>query len=307
MIPRSAFSRNLLRYNSSPLNRHFFSSITSAQNAQSPAPQDPPAQPHRIDPRWLTMMKRRIGRCMMFGMKPAQVDTAGKILQELARDWRELIAGSEGFLTDEKRRSLYRHNVVWGEQDIMGKTYISGHYSDYAAKNSMRLTLYAETARVNWTRNIGIHIDPTNKKEWLNLLNSTGIGLILRSIKINYKFPMKSPDKITVYQKLVHDPSSSLSSQSAFELQVMIISEARQRLAAYCYEDIVTYDYVKNRKTPELPPFMLDQFKTIWKQQLKAEAEWKQRILEIESRVRTLEVESWDRADAVEDTGSAKK
>ncbi|KAJ5640704.1 hypothetical protein N7528_000329 [Penicillium herquei] len=302
MIPRSAFSRHLLRYTSFPSNRHFFSSITSAQNAQTPAPQDPPAQPHRIDPRWLTMMKRRIGRCMMFGMKPAQVDTAGKILQELARDWRELIAGSEGFLTDEKRRSLYRHNVVWGEQDIMGETCILDRHV-----NNVTYVRYAETARVNWTRNIGIHIDPTNKKEWLNLLNSTGIGLILRSIKINYKFPMKSPDKITVYQKLVHDPSSSLSSQSAFELQVMIISEARQRLAAYCYEDIVTYDYGKNRKTSELPPFMLAQFKTIWEQQLKAEAEWKQRILEIESRVRTLEVESWDRADAVEDTGSAKK
>jgi hypothetical protein len=51
----------------------------------------------------------------MFGLKPAQIDEAGKVLQQLARDWRELIAGSEGFLTDEKRRSLYRHNVVWGE------------------------------------------------------------------------------------------------------------------------------------------------------------------------------------------------
>lgn len=61
------------------------------------------------------MMKRRVGKCMMFGLKPAQVDDAGKILQQLARDWRELIAGSEGFLTDGKRRGLYRHNVVWGE------------------------------------------------------------------------------------------------------------------------------------------------------------------------------------------------
>jgi hypothetical protein len=60
-------------------------------------------------------MKRRLGRCMMFGLKPTQIDEAGKILNQLARDWRELIAGSEGFLTDEKRRALYRHNVVWGE------------------------------------------------------------------------------------------------------------------------------------------------------------------------------------------------
>lgn len=117
---------------------------------------------------------------------------------------------------------------------------------------------------------------------------------------------MKFPDKITVYQKLVHDPSSSLSSQSAFQLQVMILSEARQRPAARCHEDIVTYDYKKNQKTPELPPFIFEQFMTIWELQEKAKKDWQQRILEIESQVRTLETDSWDRPDAVEDTGSAK-
>lgn len=229
----------------------------------------------------------------MFGLKPGQVDDAGKILQQLARDWRELIAGSEGFLTDGKRRGLYRQNVVWGEMDVMGHV------------NNVTYVRYAESARVNWTRNIGIHIDEANKKKWLGLLSSTGIGLILRSIKVDYKFPMKFPDKISVYHRLVQDPSSSLSSQSAFQLQVMIMSEARQRPAARCYEDIVTYDYQKNRKTPELPPFIFEQFKDIWDLQEQAKKDWQQRILDIESQVRTLELESWDRADAVEDTGSA--
>ncbi|KAJ5281171.1 hypothetical protein N7478_006543 [Penicillium angulare] len=116
---------------------------------------------------------------------------------------------------------------------------------------------------------------------------------------------MKSPDKITVYQKLVPDPSASLSSQSAFQLQVMILSEARQRPAARCHEDIVIYDYKKNQKTPETPPFIYEQFKSIWELQENAKKYWQDRILDIENRVRTLEVESWDRADAVEDTGSA--
>jgi hypothetical protein len=119
--------------------------------------------------------------------------------------------------------------------------------------------------------------------------------------------PMKFPDKITVYHKLVYDPSSSISSQSAFQLQVMIMSEAKQRPAARCHEDIVMYDYRKNQKTPELPYFIFEQFKNIWELQEKAKKEWQQRILAIESQVRTLEVESWDRADAVEDTGSASK
>jgi hypothetical protein len=33
-------------------------------------------------------------------MKPSQIDEGGKILQQLAKEWRELVAGSEGFLTE---------------------------------------------------------------------------------------------------------------------------------------------------------------------------------------------------------------
>ncbi|KAJ5296015.1 hypothetical protein N7508_010836 [Penicillium antarcticum] len=269
------------------------STTSSAQHARGTTSDHALAKPHTIDPRWLTMIKRRIGKCMMFGLKPDQVDEGGKILQQLANDWRELIAGSEGFLTDKKRRSLFRHNVVWGEQ-LLG-----GHV------NNVTYVRYAETARVNWTRNIGTHIDPANKKEWNNLVGSTGIGLILRSIKVDYKFPMTSPDKITVYQRLVPDPNSFLARQSAFQLQVLILSEAKQRPAARCHEDIVTYDYKKNQKTHNLPPFVKDQFKVIYELQEQAQKEWQQQVAEIENRVRTLELESWDRVDAIEDKGSS--
>ncbi|EKV07153.1 hypothetical protein PDIG_74270 [Penicillium digitatum PHI26] len=116
---------------------------------------------------------------------------------------------------------------------------------------------------------------------------------------------MESPDKITVYQKLVPDPSRHLSAQSAFRLEVMILSEAHQRLAARCFEDIVIYDYKKNRKTVAIPPFVMEQFETMWEQQEQEKEKWRQHIADIENRVRSLELESWDRADAVEDNGSA--
>lgn len=48
-------------------------------------------------------------------MKQDLVPLAGGVLEEIARDWRELVAGSEGFLTGEKYCGLHRHNVVWGE------------------------------------------------------------------------------------------------------------------------------------------------------------------------------------------------
>lgn len=116
---------------------------------------------------------------------------------------------------------------------------------------------------------------------------------------------MKYPDKISVYHKLVQDPFSQ-ADKSAFELQVVILSEAHQRPAARCYEDIVTYNYREAKKTP-MPPFMMEQFQRAWALQEEAKKVWQQRILEIEGRVRTLETNSWDREDAVEDTGSAKK
>lgn len=116
---------------------------------------------------------------------------------------------------------------------------------------------------------------------------------------------MESPDKITVYHKLVPDLSGHLSSQSAFQLEVMILSEARQRPAARCFEDIVLYDYTKNRKAAKFPPFVMEQFKTIWKQQEQEKENWLRRIADIEIRVRNLELESWDAVDAIEDHGSA--
>ncbi|KAJ5522312.1 hypothetical protein N7527_006427 [Penicillium freii] len=280
MLPQPAFrvqlSASISLYSNGT--RRFFSATSAALNGQTIPIPDSVSTP--INPRWLTMTKRRIGKCMMFGMKPAQIDEGGKILQQLAKEWRELLAGSEGFLTDKKRRS-HVNNV----------TYVR----------------YAETARVNWTRNIGNYIDTANKKEWINMLGNTGIGLILKSIKVDYKFPMESPDKITVYQKLIPDPSRHLSAQSAFRLEVMILSEAHQRPAARCFEDIVIYDYKKNRKTVNIPPFVMEQFETMWKQQEQEKENWRRRIADIENRVRNLELESWDRADAVEDNGSASQ
>jgi hypothetical protein len=51
----------------------------------------------------------------MFGIDGAQVQEAGAILQEISKDWRELVAGSEGYLTGKEWRGLYKQEVVWGE------------------------------------------------------------------------------------------------------------------------------------------------------------------------------------------------
>jgi Thioesterase-like superfamily len=117
---------------------------------------------------------------------------------------------------------------------------------------------------------------------------------------------MTWPDKITVYHKLIHDPSSSsFAYESAFEQELLILSEAHQRPAARCLEENVIYDYRLQCKTSLMPGFIIEQFKKTWAMQEEAKGIWKKRILEIEYKVRALEVASWDREDAVEDMGSA--
>lgn len=95
-----------------------FSASSRSNNAQAPArssPKDTKRKPFDIDAQWLPNTKREIGRCLDFGLKPKEITEAGELLQEISRDWRELKAGSEGYLTDVARRGLFQQSVAWGE------------------------------------------------------------------------------------------------------------------------------------------------------------------------------------------------
>jgi hypothetical protein len=86
-------------------------------------------------------------------------------------------------------------------------------------------------------------------------------------------------------------------------LDVMILSEVRQRPAARCLEDCVTYDYRQGRKTT-LPPWMLEQLEKTFDLQERAKSDNSRRIRVLLDRVRALEKQTWDRDDATEDFGS---
>lgn len=59
---------------------------------------------------------------------------------------------------------------------------------DIGHVNNVTYLRYAETARVNLMRNYAMHVDPAHKTEWLNTVGNKGTGLILQSIKLDYKF-----------------------------------------------------------------------------------------------------------------------
>lgn len=68
-----------------------------------------------LSPRWLSEIKQRIGKCINFGLTVEQAEEAAKLLQTLAKDWRALLAGTQGYLVGHGHAGLERHPVAWGE------------------------------------------------------------------------------------------------------------------------------------------------------------------------------------------------
>lgn len=113
--------------------------------------------------------------------------------------------------------------------------------------------------------------------------------------------PMKFPDHISVYHKLGNEPTESTD---GFILDVVVMSELHQRVAARVIEDCPVYDYRIGKKAT-LPPFMVDVLKETWRLQEEAKQVNTRRVQSISERVRQLEMESWDREGAVDNVGSA--
>lgn len=84
---------------------------------QSSTPTAP--APTTNNARWLSDIKARIGKCIMFGMSKEQTKEAATVMKAIGAEWRALVAGREGFLVGRKRAGLLRQAVVWGEMDRM--------------------------------------------------------------------------------------------------------------------------------------------------------------------------------------------
>src|SRR5579871_6664049 len=134
-----------------------------------------------------------------------------------------------------------------------------------------------------WAYNIATLLDPTHRDEWSEMWTPKSTGMILKSMRTDFKFvcypihyafygnnnylqPLQFPDRVTVLHKLRDKP---LPSMDHFILDVLILSELHQRPAARSVEDIVVYDYKKAARTP-LKPFMVETLARIWDEQEEA-------------------------------------
>ncbi|KAF4953705.1 hypothetical protein FGADI_5813 [Fusarium gaditjirri] len=157
------------------------------------------------------------------------VQEAKRQLVSNEENWLQLLAGQQGFLTDKKWRGLDNHQLLWGDMDSM--------HSEDAAEHE--------------------------KAQWDDLPTPRSLGLILRSITTEYKFPLEFPDHITVLYKLLEAPTNESTS---LKMEAWILSEQYRRLAARCIDDTVIYDYTTAKKTI-LKPFMVDKFQQTFSMQ----------------------------------------
>ncbi|KAK4181508.1 thioesterase-like superfamily-domain-containing protein [Triangularia setosa] len=290
LFTKSLRSRSYLSFPAyaKSLQRPLSVSPSSPLNASPTKNELPPLPPKQ----WIPDLRARLGKCIIFGCSNAQISRAASVLRALAVEWKDLVAGSEGFLTGG-RRGLDGRQIAWGEMD------------SFQHVNNVNYYRYAESARVNWITNFAVHVDSAHRQQWAELMTPKSTGLIMKSLKADFKFPMVYPDKISVYHKLRCKPEGD-PAPSNFMLDCIVLSHQHRRVAARLEEDIVVYDYKVARKA-SMPGFMLQLFHKTWEMQQAEEMRARTRIWELIKAVEGLEKETWDREDAVEDMGSAVK
>ncbi|KAJ4348518.1 uncharacterized protein N0V89_009895 [Didymosphaeria variabile] len=68
--------------------------VSHAARFQSSSASSKDATTATLSPRWLSDLKARIGKCIMFGIDNEQVKEAGQILHDVNYNWKDLVAGT---------------------------------------------------------------------------------------------------------------------------------------------------------------------------------------------------------------------
>ncbi|KAF5622326.1 hypothetical protein F52700_10589 [Fusarium sp. NRRL 52700] len=215
---------------------------------QTQSNNDPPPFPSR----WFADLQAQLKKLTSDRYPASCVQEAKRQLVSNEENWLQLLAGQQGFLTDKRWRGLDNHQLLWGDMDSM-----------VSHVNNVMYNRYVETGRVHFIRQHSEDAAEHEKAQWDDLPTPRSLGLILRSITTEYKFPLEFPDRITVLYKLLEAPTNESTS---LNMEAWILSEQYRRLAARCIDDTAIYDYTTRKKTV-LKPFMVDKFQQTFSMQ----------------------------------------
>ncbi|KAI1215155.1 uncharacterized protein F4807DRAFT_23472 [Annulohypoxylon truncatum] len=235
---------------------------------------------------WYNEIKERLGKCILFGCSRGQARKIASLLRDATTEWRDLIAGSAGFLTT-------------GNSGFVDQKVAFGETASWGYINNANYHRYVESSRVNWLTHFAT-IDPRNGDQWRELMTSKGPSLIMQSYRASYKFPLKYPDTVSAFHKLQSLPTPK---DKIIFMNCVIISHKQRRVVAATRETAILFNH-KNNSKMQIPPFMLDVFQEVWRQQEEEEKRARARIFELIASIRKFEKQIWDKEGAVEDMGA---
>ncbi|KAI9172639.1 Thioesterase/thiol ester dehydrase-isomerase [Paramyrothecium foliicola] len=206
-----------------------------------------------LSSRWLADLRSRVEKLRTDKSASEHREELNQILDKLQTNWQELLAGRDGFLVG------HVNNVIYNR--------------------------WAESSRVNTFRNLALSSENEDVAEWLELMTPRGVGLIMKSIKTEYKFPVTFPDQITVVHQLTKEPDLDSTS---LQFRVAMYSERHKREVARCWEDIVIYDYRRAKKAT-LEPHFIERLRLMYALQMQAKKDTDAILAPIFERVADLE------------------
>lgn len=98
----------------SPSRRGLFTA-TAARNAPNGDAVELEPKSGALNPRWLSDLRSRIKRSLSRCQSEQDASPLREQLERLDRQWVDLLAGREGFLTEPRWRGLNKHSVAWGD------------------------------------------------------------------------------------------------------------------------------------------------------------------------------------------------
>ncbi|KAJ3325017.1 hypothetical protein HDV06_005606 [Boothiomyces sp. JEL0866] len=124
--------------------------------------------------------------------------------------------------------SIAKFQLHWGEMDMFGHL------------NNVWYIRYVESARF-------AHFEQVLKKnftetQYKNFKDGTGVGIIVKSISINYRAPALYPDNLIVATKIGN------LSNDRYTQYTVLLSETQENIVAETESVIVAYDYDKQGK-----------------------------------------------------------
>ncbi|OHW94406.1 hypothetical protein CSPAE12_07030 [Colletotrichum incanum] len=153
--------------------------------------------------------------------------------------------------------------------------------------NNVMYNRYFETARVQFFRCHGQDVTAEEQKEWEDLPTPRGLGLILKTITTEFKFPMKFPDRIHVLYKMTEPPTYQTTS---LHMEAWILSDKHRRIAARCTDETAINDYGAGKKSV-LKPFMVENLQQTFEMQEEARKRFQEEAGRVIGAVEELEAQ----------------